>query len=134
MDRLHNNMSEGGSLAAGLVTAEFIPDMVSQMIMTGEENGNLAIIMELLSPSSAPQRMKPKRRRSGALFSDVNGKTAVARDLAATPQIKYGPYLKRSTLPVNPIDGTAVVTLIISGATLGALDQPGAPAAGDTGW
>jgi len=68
------------------------------------------------------------------LFSDINGKTAVARDLTVTPQIKYGPYLKRSTLPVNPIDDSAIVTLVISGATLGQLDQPAAPAAGDSGW
>jgi len=69
------------------------------------------------------------------LYSDVNGKTAVARDTTATPPIRFGPYLKRTTLPTNPIDGTAVITLVISGATLGQLDQPAAePAAGTTGW
>jgi len=68
------------------------------------------------------------------LYSDMNGKTAVAKDLAATPQIKYGPYLKRSTLPVNPIDDSAVITIVISGADLGKLDQPAAPVAGDKGW
>jgi prepilin-type N-terminal cleavage/methylation domain-containing protein len=69
------------------------------------------------------------------LFSDVNGKTDITRDLKATPQIKYGPYLKRSTLPSNPIDGSALVTMVISTAALGRLeDQPAAPAAGDTGW
>ena len=46
MDRLHDNVSEGGSFAAGFVGTEFIPDMVSQMIMTGEESGNLATVME----------------------------------------------------------------------------------------
>jgi type II secretory pathway component PulF len=46
MDKLHNSVSEGGSFAAGFVNTEFIPDMVSQMIMTGEQSGNLAIVME----------------------------------------------------------------------------------------
>jgi general secretion pathway protein G len=61
------------------------------------------------------------------LYSDITGKTAVAKDLTATPQIKYGPYLKRSTLPVNPLDDSATVTLVISGVDLGKLDQPAAP-------
>ena len=68
------------------------------------------------------------------LFSDMDGKTAVARDLAATPPIKYGPYLKRATLPVNPIDESGAITLVIAGADLGKLDQPAAPAATDAGW
>lgn len=68
------------------------------------------------------------------LFSDIDGKTAVAKDTAATPPIKYGPYLKRATLPVNPIDESAAITLVIAGADLGKLDQPAAPAATDAGW
>ena len=68
------------------------------------------------------------------LYSDINGKIAVARDLTATPQIKYGPYVKRASLPVNPLDESAVVTLVISGVDLGKLDQPAAPAATDKGW
>lgn len=68
------------------------------------------------------------------LYSDINGKTAVAKDLAADPQIKYGPYLKRSTLPVNPVDDSSTVTMVIAGLDLGKLDQPAAPAAGSAGW
>ena len=68
------------------------------------------------------------------LFSDVNGKTAVAKDLTATPPIKYGPYIKGSLIPANPVDDSSTVTIVISGATLGQLDQPGAPAAGSAGW
>lgn len=68
------------------------------------------------------------------LYTDINGKTAVAKDLAADPPIKYGPYLKRSNLPLNPIDDSSTVTLVISGADIGKLDQPAAPAATDKGW
>jgi general secretion pathway protein G len=68
------------------------------------------------------------------LYTDINGKTAVSRDLAADPQIKYGPYLKRSTMPVSPIDESAAITLVISGVDLGKLDQPAAPAATAVGW
>jgi prepilin-type N-terminal cleavage/methylation domain-containing protein len=68
------------------------------------------------------------------LYTDVNGKTAVAKDLEANPQIRYGPYLKRSTLPVNPIDGSAHVTLLLNNAALDQHDQPPAPRAGDSGW
>jgi len=46
MDKLYNNVSGGGSFAAGFNDTPFIPDMVSQMIMTGEESGNLAMVME----------------------------------------------------------------------------------------
>ena len=63
------------------------------------------------------------------LYSDIDGKTAVAKDLAAAKPIKYGPYLKRSTLPVNPIDDSVLITLVITGVDLGKLDQPAAPAA-----
>ena len=52
------------------------------------------------------------------LYTDINGKTAVAKDLAADPPIKYGPYLKRSNLPLNPIDDSSTVTLVISGPPL----------------
>ena len=70
------------------------------------------------------------------LYSDIDGKTAVARDLAATPPIKYGPYLKRTTLPTNPIDDSSTVTYVIAGAVnAGNLDQPAvAPVAGSVGW
>ena len=68
------------------------------------------------------------------LYSDINGKTAVAKDLAADPQIKYGPYLKRASLPLNPLDDSATVTIVISGVDLGKLDQPAAPAATAKGW
>lgn len=68
-------------------------------------------------------------------YSDVNGKTAVARDTAAVPPIRFGPYLKRETLPTSPIDGTATLNVVIaSAANAGELDQPAAPAATDTGW
>jgi len=46
MEKLHRNVSEGGSFSAGFVDTEFIPDMVSQMIITGEQSGNLATVME----------------------------------------------------------------------------------------
>ena len=85
-------------------------------------------------PSAADAEAQTAFLNQLTLFSDVNGKTAVAKDLTATPQIKYGPYLKRATLPVNSIDESAAVTLVISGADLGKLDQPAAPAAGDAGW
>jgi general secretion pathway protein G len=68
------------------------------------------------------------------LYSDIDGKTAVAKDLAAAKPIKYGPYLKRSTLPVNPIDDSVLITLVITGVDLGKLDQPAAPAATAKGW
>jgi prepilin-type N-terminal cleavage/methylation domain-containing protein len=68
------------------------------------------------------------------LYSDINGKTAVVKDLEANHQIRYGPYLKRSTLPANPIDSSAHVTLIIDNDVLGQRDQPAVPAVGDSGW
>ena len=46
MDKLHRYVSEGSSFAAGFVETDFIPDMVGQMIMTGEQSGNLATVME----------------------------------------------------------------------------------------
>jgi len=46
MEKLHNNVSEGHSFAVGFADAGFIPDMVSQMIITGEQSGNLATVMD----------------------------------------------------------------------------------------
>lgn len=49
MEKLQKNVSEGQSFAAGFVDTEFIPDMVSQMIITGEQSGNLAMVMDRLA-------------------------------------------------------------------------------------
>ena len=46
MEKLHKSVSEGQGFAAGFADSEFIPDMVSQMIITGEQSGNLAIVMD----------------------------------------------------------------------------------------
>ncbi|MDX1776516.1 MAG: prepilin-type N-terminal cleavage/methylation domain-containing protein [Desulfobulbales bacterium] len=69
-------------------------------------------------------------------YTDINGKTSNVKDLTVTPQIKYGPYLKRDTIPVNPIDDSAAVTFILSSNTdAGKLDHPLAePADGSMGW
>jgi type II secretory pathway component PulF len=44
IDMLIKNVSEGRKLAAGFNEADFIPPMVAQMITTGEETGNLALV------------------------------------------------------------------------------------------
>jgi prepilin-type N-terminal cleavage/methylation domain-containing protein len=68
-------------------------------------------------------------------YSSINGTTAVARDLAATPPIRFGPYLKRDDLPPNSIDNSQVVTYVLAGAAnVGALDQPGAVVGTSGGW
>jgi type IV pilus assembly protein PilC len=46
MEKVHKSVSEGHSFAAGFLDTEFIPDMVSQMIITGEQSGNLATVMD----------------------------------------------------------------------------------------
>jgi prepilin-type N-terminal cleavage/methylation domain-containing protein len=83
-------------------------------------------------PSTTPAEAEAAFLAQLTLYSDVNGKTAVLKDLAADPQIKYGPYLKRTTLPTNPVDGSATMTIVVAGVDLGKLDQPAA--AGAAGW
>ena len=46
MEKLHKCVSDGQNFSAGFVETEFIPDMVRQMIITGEQSGNLAIVMD----------------------------------------------------------------------------------------
>lgn len=44
VDKLISNIHDGKKLAVGFNEAEFIPPMVKQMITTGEETGNLALV------------------------------------------------------------------------------------------
>lgn len=44
LDQLINDVNEGRTLASGFNNAEFIPQIVKQMITTGEESGNLALV------------------------------------------------------------------------------------------
>ncbi len=44
IDQLISNIKDGKKLALGFNEAEFIPPMVKQMITTGEETGNLALV------------------------------------------------------------------------------------------
>ena len=44
VDKLINYINDGKKLAFGFNQAEFIPPMVKQMITTGEETGNLALV------------------------------------------------------------------------------------------
>ena len=46
MEKIHQRVSEGHSFAGGFADTEFIPDMVSQMMTTGEQSGNLATVMD----------------------------------------------------------------------------------------
>ena len=102
-----------------------------------QHNGNYpgAILTDGSGPTTTVAEAQTAFTNQLTLFSDVNGQTAVARDPAAVPPIRFGPYLKQTNLPVNPIDGTATLTVVIAtAANAGALDQPAAPAVGDTGW
>jgi general secretion pathway protein G len=67
------------------------------------------------------------------LYTDINGKTGNSKDLTATPPIKYGPYLKSSALPVNPIDDSNAVNLVDYN-TGGDLSQPAAVVGTNGGW
>lgn len=42
---LEFNVSEGRGLSAGFQEADFVPDLVRQMVATGEESGSLALVM-----------------------------------------------------------------------------------------
>jgi type II secretory pathway component PulF len=42
---LEANVAEGRGLAVGFQEAEFVPDLVRQMVATGEESGSLALVM-----------------------------------------------------------------------------------------
>lgn len=42
---LEERVTQGGALASGFQEARFLPSLVPQMITTGEETGNLAIVM-----------------------------------------------------------------------------------------
>jgi type II secretory pathway component PulF len=46
MEKVHKSVREGQGFAAGFSDTEFIPDMVGQMIITGEQSGNLATVMD----------------------------------------------------------------------------------------
>jgi type II secretory pathway component PulF len=46
MEKVHKSVREGQGFAAGFLDTEFIPDMVGQMIITGEQSGNLATVMD----------------------------------------------------------------------------------------
>jgi type II secretory pathway component PulF len=46
MQKVHKSVSDGHGFAAGFVDSGFLPDMVNQMVITGEESGNLAIVMD----------------------------------------------------------------------------------------
>jgi type II secretory pathway component PulF len=45
MQKVHKSVSDGHGFAAGFVASGFMPDMVNQMIITGEESGTLATVM-----------------------------------------------------------------------------------------
>ncbi len=47
-----------------------------------------------------------------SLYTDASGQTAVTK----TATIKYGPYLKKSNLPVNPVTNVATLVTIDTGA------------------
>ena len=49
IDRLVKDINEGRKLALGFNEAKFIPPMVKQMITTGEETGNLALVCTRLA-------------------------------------------------------------------------------------
>ena len=45
MEKVHKSVTEGQGFAAGFLDTEFLPDMVNQIIITGEQSGNLATVM-----------------------------------------------------------------------------------------
>ncbi len=49
MADIEHGVDEGRGLAAGFEQAAFVPSMVRQMIRTGEESGNLAVVMERIA-------------------------------------------------------------------------------------
>jgi general secretion pathway protein G len=66
-------------------------------------------------------------------YTDINGKTGTSKDMAATPPIKYGPYLKSSELPINPVDDSREVNLVDYN-TGGDLTDPAAAVGTNGGW
>ncbi len=49
MADIERGVGEGRGLAAGFEGAAFVPSMVRQMIRTGEDSGNLAVVMERIA-------------------------------------------------------------------------------------
>ncbi len=45
LDKVEAGVNEGQGIAAGFRDAEFVPDLVKQMIGTGEESGRLSLVM-----------------------------------------------------------------------------------------
>ena len=45
LNKVENKVKEGGGISSGFSQAEFVPPLVKQMISTGEESGNLPIVM-----------------------------------------------------------------------------------------
>ena len=46
---LRQNVTEGKSFALGFQQAEFIPPIVEQMIETGEQTGNMALVLDRIT-------------------------------------------------------------------------------------
>ena len=51
-------VQEGSSLSSGFMVADFIPPLVKQMIATGEETGNLAIVMKKIADHYETELLK----------------------------------------------------------------------------
>ena len=49
VEELETRVNEGGGIASGFRSAEFLPELVPQMVATGEESGKLALVMERLA-------------------------------------------------------------------------------------
>ena len=65
-------------------------------------------------------------------YTDITGQTSSVKDAT----FRFGPYLKRDDLPVNPMDNSnAIIFVLVGAANVGDLDQPTvAPLATDVGW